>query len=110
MRTVIFIIPETILHLRLCASISDVPEKYKYHLLIRPGELPLDDTFGFVAEHLASLISYVLSTKSVAEHDTLYPLHGFFIISLPIPKQTMWRSVTSLQKTAGCPPIPISAF
>ena len=61
----------------LCVNIRR-SGKTGYRLLIRPGELPLDDTFGFVAEHLASLISYVLSTKSVAEHDTLYPLHRIF--------------------------------
>lgn len=61
----------------LCVNIQR-SGKTGYRLLIHPGELPLDDTFGFIAEHLASLISHVLSTKSVPERDALYPLHQIF--------------------------------
>lgn len=61
----------------LCVNIRR-SGKTGYRLLIHPGEIPLDDTFGFIAEHLASLISHVLSTKSVPERDGLYPLHQIF--------------------------------
>ena len=61
----------------LCVNIRR-SGKTGYRLLILPGEIPLDDTFGFLAEHLAGLVSHVLSTKSVTERDALYPLHQIF--------------------------------
>ncbi len=69
----------------LCVNIRR-SGKTGYRLLIRPGEIPLDDTFGFIAEHLASLISHILSTKAVPERDALYPLHQIFYNLLTNPK------------------------
>ena len=42
----------------LCVNIRR-SGKTGYRLLILPGEIPLDDTFGFLAEHLAGLVSHV---------------------------------------------------
>lgn len=69
----------------LCVNISR-SEKTSYRLLIYTGEIPLDDTFGFLAEYLASRISYVLSTKLMTEHSSLYPLHQIFHSILTNPK------------------------
>lgn len=69
----------------LCVNIFP-SEKSAYRLLIFSGELPLDDTIGFLAEHLASLISHVLSVKSAPQRSVGYPLHQIFHTLLTNPK------------------------
>lgn len=61
----------------LCVNLMPF-EKVTYRLLILPGTIPLDDTFGFLAEYLAEIISHVMAMKSMPERSSYYPLHRIF--------------------------------
>lgn len=45
----------------LCVNISN-NDKAVYRLMFSEGEAPLDDTFGFILEYLAQMVSHALST------------------------------------------------
>lgn len=49
-----------------------------YRLLYMEGEAPLDETFGFVLEHLARMISHAFSNNIVDSHDVRHQLHQIF--------------------------------
>ncbi|MDD3279002.1 MAG: helix-turn-helix domain-containing protein [Lachnospiraceae bacterium] len=61
----------------LCVNIRKFDQTV-YRLMITQGELPLDDTFGFVLEYLARMISHSLSTTLVDSHDVLHHFHQIF--------------------------------
>lgn len=56
-----------------------------YRLMITEGGVPLDDTFGFVLEYLAEMVSHALSTGVVRSFDTAYPMHRIFSTLLTDP-------------------------
>lgn len=61
----------------LCVNIRRF-DRTLYRLLITQGEVPLDDTFGFLLEYLARIISHALSTNIVDSHDVRHQLHQIF--------------------------------
>ena len=61
----------------LCVNIRRF-DRTLYRLLITQGEVPLDDTFGFLLEYLARIINHALSTNIVDSHDTRHQLHQIF--------------------------------
>ncbi len=69
----------------LCVNIRRF-DRTLYRLLITQGEVPLDDTFGFVLEYLARVISHALSTNIVDSHDARRQLHQIFHTILTDPK------------------------
>lgn len=56
-----------------------------YRLMFTQGEAPLDETFGFVLEYLARMISHALSTNIVDSHDVRHQLHQIFTTVLTDP-------------------------
>ncbi len=68
----------------LCVNILN-NDKAAYRLMISIGEIPLDDTFGFLLEYLARLIAHALSTNAVRSHGSTYPLHQIFTTLLTDP-------------------------
>lgn len=62
---------------QLCVNIKR-SQKTAFRLTITAGEAPLDDTFGFVLEHLAQYISHALSTNTVSNRDSTHSLHQIF--------------------------------
>ena len=61
----------------LCVNIRRF-DRTLYRLLITQGEVPLDDTFGFILEYLARIINHALSTNIVDSHDGRHQLHQIF--------------------------------
>ena len=61
----------------LCVNIRRF-DRTLYRLMITQGEVPLDDTFGFILEYLARVISHALSTNIVDSHDARRQLHQIF--------------------------------
>ena len=61
----------------LCVNIRRF-DRTLYRLLYTEGEAPLDDTFGFILEYLARVISHALSTNIVDSHDVRHQLHQIF--------------------------------
>lgn len=61
----------------LCVNITKF-DKTVYRLMVAIGEIPLDDTFGFLLEYLARMISHALSTNTVSLGDNAYSLHHIF--------------------------------
>lgn len=61
----------------LCVNIRRY-DRTQYRLLITDGKVPLDDTFGFILEYLARVISHALSTNIVNSHDTRRHLRQIF--------------------------------
>lgn len=61
----------------LCVNIRR-SDQTVYRLLMPPGELPLDDTFGFILENLAKMIAHALSTNVRYSHQMTFPLHQIF--------------------------------
>ena len=61
----------------LCVNIRNY-DRTLYRLLITEGAVPLDDTFGFVLEYLARLVSHALSTNIVNSHDIRWQLYQIF--------------------------------
>lgn len=62
---------------QLCVNITKF-DKTVYRLMTSIGEIPLDDTFGFLLEYLARMISHALSTNTVSLRDSAYSLHHIF--------------------------------
>lgn len=69
----------------LCVNIRRF-DRTLYRLLITQGKVPLDDTFGFVLEYLARVISHALSTNVVDSHDVRHQYHQIFHTILTDPK------------------------
>lgn len=61
----------------LCVNIRKF-DRTLYRLLVTPGEIPLDDTFGFILEYLARVISHAMSTNIVDSHDARRQLRQIF--------------------------------
>ena len=61
----------------LCVNIRRF-DRTLYRLFITQGEIPLDDTFGFLLEYVARIISNALSTNIVDSHDVRHQLHQIF--------------------------------
>ena len=59
----------------LCVNISN-NDKAVYRLMFSGGEVPLDDTFGFVLEYLSQMVSHALSTGIMHNRDKAFPLHA----------------------------------
>ncbi len=68
----------------LCVNIRRF-DRTLYRLLYTEGEAPLDDTFGFILEYLARVISHALSTNIVDSHDVRHQLHQIFHTILTDP-------------------------
>src|SRR5699024_635384 len=68
----------------LCVNIRRF-DRTLYRLLYTEGEAPLDDTFGFILEYLARVISHALSTNIVDSHDVRHQLHHIFHTILTVP-------------------------
>ena len=68
----------------LCVNISN-NDKAVYRLMFSGGEVPLDDTFGFVLEYLSQMVSHALSTGIMHNRDKAFPLHQIFISILTDP-------------------------
>lgn len=68
----------------LCVNISG-GEQTAYRLLYMEGEAPLDDTFGFILEYLAQMISHAFSTRLMHGPSSDYPLHEVFATLLTDP-------------------------
>lgn len=68
----------------LCVNIRRF-DQTSYRLMFMQGEAPLDETFGFVLEHLGRMVSHALSTNVVGNHDTRYRLRKIFITLLTEP-------------------------
>lgn len=56
-----------------------------YRLMFTHGEAPMDETFGFLLEYLARMISHALSTNIVDSHDVRHQLHQIFTTVLTDP-------------------------
>ena len=69
---------------KLCVNIPR-SGRTVFRLMISEGEVPLDDTFGFLLEYLARMISHALSTNAVQSHDSTYALHQIFLTLLTTP-------------------------
>ena len=68
----------------LCVNISN-NDKAVYRLMFSQGEVPLDDTFGFILEYLSQMVSHALSTGIMHNRDKAFPLHQIFISILTDP-------------------------
>ena len=60
-------------------------DKAVYRLMFSEGEAPLDDTFGFILEYLAQMVSHALSTGIMHNRDKSFPLHQIFISIMTDP-------------------------
>lgn len=69
---------------QLCVNIKRF-QNTVFRLMIARGEIPLDATFGFVLEHLATFISHAFSTNTVVNRDTSSSLHQIFRAVLTDP-------------------------
>lgn len=70
---------------KLCVNIAK-SGKTDYRLMISEGEVPLDDTFGFLLEYLARMISHGLSINGVESSDASFSLRSVFLTILTDPK------------------------
>jgi hypothetical protein len=70
---------------KLCVNIAR-SGKTLYRLMISGGEVPLDDTFGFLLEYLAKIISHALSTSTSAVYDATHTLQQIFLTLLTNPR------------------------
>ncbi|MDO4260916.1 MAG: helix-turn-helix domain-containing protein [Eubacteriales bacterium] len=68
----------------LCVNISKF-DRTVYRIMIMDGEVPLDDTFGFILEYLARMVSHALSNNPMAGHDYAHSLHQIFTNLLTDP-------------------------
>lgn len=68
----------------LCVNIMRFG-KTVYRIMISAGEVPLDDTFGFLLEYLARMVSHALTTNVVSSHDASHSLHQIFQTLLTDP-------------------------
>lgn len=62
---------------QLCVNIKR-SQKTAFRLSITSGEAPLDNTFGFILEHLARYINHALSTNTVVSKDSAHSMHQIF--------------------------------
>ena len=69
---------------KLCVNLCK-SGKTIYRLMISEGGVPLDDTFGFILEYLAKMISHALTTNAVLSSDSTYSLHKVFFHLLTTP-------------------------
>jgi len=69
---------------KLCVNIMK-SGKTIYRLMISEGEIPLDDTFGFLLEYLAKMISHAMTTRTIAYNATAYALRQIFLTLLTNP-------------------------
>lgn len=69
---------------KLCANIRK-STKTIYRLMVYEGEIPLDDTFGFLLEHLAKMISHALTANTGQDSDTAYTINKIFLELLTTP-------------------------
>lgn len=68
----------------LCVNISGGGHTV-YRLLYMEGEAPLDDTFGFILEYLAQMVTHAFSTRLMRGPSSDYPLHEVFATLLTDP-------------------------
>ncbi|MCC8164190.1 MAG: helix-turn-helix domain-containing protein [Lachnospiraceae bacterium] len=68
----------------LCVNIFQ-QERASFRLMINEGEVPLDDTFGFLLEHLARMVSHALAVNPMADHSSALSLHQIFRTLLTDP-------------------------
>ncbi|MCD8098338.1 MAG: helix-turn-helix domain-containing protein [Lachnospiraceae bacterium] len=62
----------------LCVNIFQ-QDRVAFRLMINEGEIPLDDTFGFLLEYLARMISHALLVNPMADHGaSAFSLHQVF--------------------------------
>lgn len=66
---------------KLCVNITK-SNKTIYRLMISEGEVPLDDTFGFLLEYLAKMISHSLSINGISAYDTISSIRSVFFTIL----------------------------
>ncbi len=78
----------------LCVNISN-NDKAVYRLMFSEGEVPLDDTFGFVLEYLSQMVSHALSTGIMHSRDKAFPLHQIFMSILTDPGADYVKSVAA---------------
>jgi sugar diacid utilization regulator len=70
---------------KLCVNIAR-SGKTLYRLMISEGDVPLDDTFGFLLEYLAKIISHALATSTSAVYDATHTLQQIFLTLLTDPR------------------------
>lgn len=70
---------------KLCVNLTK-SNKTVYRLMISEGQVPLDDTFGFLLEYLGRIISHALSTNAIQSYDTASTLRNTFQTLLTNPK------------------------
>lgn len=70
---------------KLCVNITK-SNKTIYRLMICEGQVPLDDTFGFILEYLGRIVSHALSTNAVQSGDTASSLRRTFRTLLTNPR------------------------
>lgn len=61
----------------LCCNVQR-SGKTIYRLIITPGGVPIDDTFGFLLEYLVKMITHAMSTSIIASEQMGHPLHQIF--------------------------------
>lgn len=69
---------------KLCVNIAK-SGKTVYRLMIFQGEVPLNDTFGFLLEYLAKMITHSLSTNGIGLHNRTFSLRSVFLSILNNP-------------------------
>lgn len=62
----------------LCVNVLKY-DRPVYRLMAEAGEVPLDDTFGFILEYLARMVTHALVTNAVTSRDSAFPLHQIFL-------------------------------
>ena len=61
----------------LCVNLKRA-ERTAFRLMLFPGEVPLDDTFGFALEHLGAFINHALVTNTAVSRDSSHSMHQVF--------------------------------
>lgn len=84
---------------KLCVNIPRAG-RTMFRLMISEGEVPLDDTFGFLLEYLAKMIAHALSTNVVQSRDSSYMLHQIFLTLLTTPSAD-YVQISQQLTTAG---------
>lgn len=73
--------------------------KTEFRLLVMPGDMPLDDTIGFLAEFLASCVEQIIHSALPDAHSTSHSLHQVFLTMLTDPKADY---VTTSHELSAC--------
>lgn len=84
---------------QLCVNIAK-SGKTAYRLMMGIGEAPLDDTFGFILEYLAKLVSHGLSENDVQDRNSAHTLRQVFHTLLTNPGAD-YVEVSRLLSAAG---------